>query len=83
MDPLIGLFAAIGFFAQMVDGALSMAFGVIASSSLGADVLTVLPEEVVKPIVAIHLTLMAVLIILRVLDTRPNRCKPWSWSPLS
>jgi hypothetical protein len=28
------LFAAIGFFAQMIDGALGMAFGVICSSSL-------------------------------------------------
>jgi uncharacterized membrane protein YfcA len=34
MDFEIALFVAIGFFAQMVDGALGMAFGVIASSSL-------------------------------------------------
>jgi uncharacterized membrane protein YfcA len=34
MDWQIALFIAIGFFAQMVDGALGMAFGVIASSSL-------------------------------------------------
>lgn len=34
MDEQILLFAAIGFLAQMVDGALGMAFGVIASSSL-------------------------------------------------
>jgi uncharacterized membrane protein YfcA len=34
MDPQIALFAGIGFIAQMVDGALGMAFGVIASSSL-------------------------------------------------
>jgi uncharacterized membrane protein YfcA len=34
MDPQIALFAGIGFLAQMIDGALGMAFGVIASSSL-------------------------------------------------
>jgi uncharacterized protein len=34
MDWQIALFIAIGFFAQMIDGALGMAFGVIASSSL-------------------------------------------------
>jgi hypothetical protein len=34
MDEQILLFAAIGFLAQMIDGALGMAFGVIASSSL-------------------------------------------------
>jgi uncharacterized membrane protein YfcA len=34
MDFQILMFIAIGFFAQMVDGALGMAFGVIASSSL-------------------------------------------------
>ena len=34
MDMEILIFAAIGFFAQMVDGALGMAFGVICSSSL-------------------------------------------------
>ena len=34
IDREILLFAAIGFFAQLVDGALGMAFGVIASSSL-------------------------------------------------
>jgi uncharacterized membrane protein YfcA len=34
MGSDIVLFAAIGFFAQMVDGALGMAFGVISSSSL-------------------------------------------------
>ena len=34
IDQEILLFAAIGFFAQLVDGALGMAFGVIASSSL-------------------------------------------------
>jgi uncharacterized protein len=33
MDFQIVIFVAIGFFAQMVDGALGMAFGVIASSS--------------------------------------------------
>ncbi|HEX2117144.1 MAG TPA: TSUP family transporter [Alphaproteobacteria bacterium] len=32
-DPQILLFAAVGFLAQVVDGALGMAFGVIASSS--------------------------------------------------
>ena len=36
MDFQIPMFVAIGFFAQMVDGALGMAFGVIASSSLMA-----------------------------------------------
>lgn len=126
MDPLIGLFAAIGFFAQMVDGALGMAFGVIASSSLialgtppalasasvhaaeivttgisggshlwhrnvdktlflklvftgvlggvlGAYVLTGLPDEIIRPMIAVYLTLMAVLILLRVLDKLPYR----------
>ena len=34
MDYQILLFAGIGFLAQMIDGALGMAFGVIASSSL-------------------------------------------------
>jgi uncharacterized membrane protein YfcA len=34
IDREILLFAAIGFFAQLIDGALGMAFGVIASSSL-------------------------------------------------
>jgi uncharacterized membrane protein YfcA len=34
MDSSVFLFVAIGFGAQMVDGALGMAFGVIASSSL-------------------------------------------------
>ncbi len=34
IDREILLFVAIGFFAQLVDGALGMAFGVIASSSL-------------------------------------------------
>jgi uncharacterized membrane protein YfcA len=34
MDPQIALFAGIGFLAQVIDGALGMAFGVIASSSL-------------------------------------------------
>jgi uncharacterized protein len=34
IDLQILLFVAIGFFAQLVDGALGMAFGVIASSSL-------------------------------------------------
>jgi len=36
MDPEILAFIVIGFLAQMVDGALGMAFGVIASSSLMA-----------------------------------------------
>jgi uncharacterized membrane protein YfcA len=36
MNSEILLFAAIGFLAQMIDGALGMAFGVIASSSLMA-----------------------------------------------
>jgi uncharacterized membrane protein YfcA len=36
MDPEILTFIIIGFLAQMVDGALGMAFGVIASSSLVA-----------------------------------------------
>jgi uncharacterized membrane protein YfcA len=34
MDPDLLLFIAIGFFAQIIDGALGMAFGIIASSSL-------------------------------------------------
>jgi uncharacterized membrane protein YfcA len=36
MDFQILMFVAIGFFAQIVDGALGMAFGIIASSSLMA-----------------------------------------------
>ena len=34
IDSELLLFVAIGFFAQLVDGALGMAFGVIASTSL-------------------------------------------------
>lgn len=114
----IALFAVIGFVAQMVDGALGMAYGVIASSSLlafgvppafasasvhaaevvttgvsgashlwhknvdremflklvftgvaggalGAYVLTGLPEEIIKPFVAVYLAAMAALIFAR------------------
>ena len=126
MDSEILLFAGIGFLAQMVDGALGMAFGVIASSSLiafgappvvasaavhaaeivttgisgashvwhrnvdrgvflrlvitgviggvvGAYILTGLPEEVVKPIVTIYLSAMAVVIFLRVAKQLPRK----------
>ena len=34
MDPNFWLFAAVGFVAQLVDGALGMAFGVISTSVL-------------------------------------------------
>jgi hypothetical protein len=114
----IAFFAVIGFIAQMVDGALGMAYGVIASSSLlafgvppafasasvhaaeiattgvsgsshlwhknvdremflklvftgvaggmvGAYVLTGLPEEIIKPFVAVYLAGMAALIFAR------------------
>jgi uncharacterized membrane protein YfcA len=131
MDAQILIFAAIGFLAQMVDGALGMAFGIIASSSLmafgappalasaavhaaevvttgvsgashlwhrnvdrelfwrlavtgivggivGAYVLTELPEDIVRPIVAFYLSAMAVLILLRVF----GRLKPTRRPPL-
>lgn len=129
METDILLFAAIGFFAQMIDGALGMAFGVISSSSLiafgaspavasaavhaaevvttglsgashawhrnvnyrlfgeivvagvaggvvGAYVLTGLPEHIIKPIVTIYLSAMAVLIFVRVLGRDKQRWKP-------
>jgi uncharacterized protein len=125
----IATFATVGFLAQIVDGALGMAFGVIASSSLiafgvppafasaaihaaeivttgisgtshiwqrnvdrqlflrlvfagiaggvlGAYILTGLPDEVVKPIVTIYLTAMAVLIFARVLGWTLFHGKP-------
>ena len=128
MDPQIALFAGIGFFAQMIDGALGMAFGVIVSSSLiafgtppaiasaavhaaeiattgvsgashlwhrnvdrklfvrlvgtgvvggalGAFVLTGLPEEFVKPFVAIYLLLMGMVIFARVMKMLPRKTK--------
>jgi len=123
------LFAVIGFLAQMVDGALGMAFGVIASSSLmtfgappalasaavhaaevvttgvsgashvwhrnvdrtlftrlvltgiaggvfGAYILIELPEQVIKPIVALYLLGMAVLIFVRVLGRGAPTWRP-------
>jgi uncharacterized membrane protein YfcA len=126
MDPQIALFAGIGFVAQIIDGALGMAFGVIASSSLmafgappaiasasvhaaevfttsisgashiwhrnvdraiflrlvftgvlggiaGAYIVTGLPEEIVKPIVTIYLSVMAVIIFLRVAKKLPRK----------
>ena len=126
MDSEILLFAGIGFLAQMIDGALGMAFGVIASSSLiafgappaiasaavhaaevvttgisgashiwhrnvdrglflrlvitgvlggvaGAYILTDLPEEIVKPIVTIYLSAMAIVIFLRVAKKLPRK----------
>ncbi len=129
MESDILLFAAIGFFAQMIDGALGMAFGVISSSSLiafgappaiasaavhaaevvttglsgashawhrnvnyrlfleiavagiaggvvGAYILTGLPEHIIKPIVTIYLSAMAVLIFVRVLGRDKQRWKP-------
>ena len=129
MDAQILIFAAIGFLAQMVDGALGMAFGIIASSSLmafgappalasaavhaaevvttgvsgashvwhrnvdrglflrlvvtgvvggvvGAYVLTELPEDVVKPIVAAYLLAMAVLILVRVFRRELSAWRP-------
>ena len=129
MDFQILMFVAIGFFAQMVDGALGMAFGVIASSSLmaigappaiasaavhaaeivttgisgashiwnknvdrklffklvvtgvcggvlGAYVLTGIPEDVIKPIVAVYLVAMTGLILARILGWKLKRWKP-------
>jgi uncharacterized membrane protein YfcA len=129
MDAQIVIFAAIGFLAQLVDGALGMAFGVICSSSLlafgappalasaaihaaenvttgvsglshlwhrnvdrtlflrlvfagvaggvvGATVLTGLPDAVIKPIVALYLLAMAVLIFARVLGYVRARRQP-------
>lgn len=129
MDVQFLLIIAVGFAAQMVDGALGMAFGVIASSSLiaigvpptlasatvhaaevvttavtgashiwngnvdrklllklgitgvcggifGAYVLTGLPEQIIKPIVTIYLTVMSGLILARVLGHGFDRLKP-------
>ena len=129
MGSDIALFAAIGFFAQMVDGTLGMAFGVISSSSLiafgappaiasaavhaaevattslsgashvwhrnvnfrlfgqltaagvaggvvGAYILTGLPEAIIKPVVTVYLTCMAVLIFARVLGRVRRQWKP-------
>src|SRR5687768_13688421 len=129
MDLQILTFIAIGFFAQLVDGALGMAFGIIASSALmatgaspviasaavhaaeivttgisgvshiwnknvdrqlflklvitgvgggvlGAYVLTGIPEHIIKPIVAVYLAAMAVLILARILDWNLKRWQP-------
>jgi len=120
MDGQVVVFVAIGFLAQLVDGALGMAFGVICSTSLlafgappalasaaihaaeivttgisglshlwhrnverrlflrlmltgvaggivGAYVLTGLPDAIVRPVVALYLLAMALLIFARVL----------------
>jgi uncharacterized membrane protein YfcA len=129
MDGELLLFIAIGFVAQIVDGALGMAFGVIVTSALltvgvsppvasaavhtaeivttgisgashvwnrnvdralflkivvtgicggvvGAYVLTGLPEEFVKPFLAIYLACMALLIGARIAGWRFVRWKP-------
>jgi uncharacterized membrane protein YfcA len=128
MDSEILLYAGIGFLAQMIDGALGMAFGVVVSSSLifigfppvvasaavhaaeivttgvsgashvwhrnvdralflklvatgviggtlGAIVLTRLPEETVRPFVAIYLFVMGLLIFARVLKLLPRKTR--------
>lgn len=125
----VAMFAAVGFLAQMVDGALGMAYGVIATSSLlafgvppafasasvhaaeivttgvsgvshvwnknvdrdlflrlvftgvaggifGAYVLTGLPEDIIKPIVAIYLAAMAGLIFARLGGWHLKRFRP-------
>lgn len=123
------VFAAIGFLAQVVDGTLGMAFGIIVSSSLlafgvppafasagvhaaeiattgisglshlwhgnvdrhlfirlaaagvlggalGAYVLAdLLPEEIVRPLVAVYLFVMAALIFDRILRQDPRKSK--------
>jgi uncharacterized membrane protein YfcA len=129
MDAEFLIFVGIGFLAQIVDGALGMAFGVIASSSLmaagappaissaavhaaemvttglsgashiwngnvdrkifvrlavagvcggvvGAYVLTGIPEEVSRPLVAVYLAAMAALIGARILKWRLKRWQP-------
>jgi uncharacterized membrane protein YfcA len=129
MDPQIFAFIVIGFLAQMVDGALGMAFGVLASSSLmfigappaiasaavhaaeivttgisgashiwnknvdrklflklvvtgvcggvlGTYVLTGIPEQIIKPIVAVYLVAMTGLILARILEWKLKRWQP-------
>jgi uncharacterized membrane protein YfcA len=129
LDAELALFVAIGFLAQIVDGALGMAFGVIVASALltlgvsptaasaavhatevvttgisgashvwnknvdrkvflslviagicggvlGAYVLTALPEEVVKPFIAVYLAAMASLIGARIAGWSFRRWKP-------
>jgi uncharacterized protein len=129
IDGELLLFIAIGFVAQIVDGALGMAFGVIVASALialgispaaasaavhtteiattgisgashvwnknvdrklflrlvvpgicggvlGAYVLTGLPEEIVKPFIAIYLACMALLIGARIAGWTFKRWKP-------
>lgn len=129
----VAFFAVIGFVAQMIDGALGMAYGVIASSSLlaigvppafasasvhaaevvttgvsgashlwhknvdralflklvftgiaggvvGAYVLTGLPEEIIKPFVAVYLAAMAVLIFARLNGWYLERFRPRTYA---
>jgi uncharacterized membrane protein YfcA len=107
MDFPFFLAIAIGFLAQIVDGALGMAFGVIAvvttavsagshvwnknfdrrlflrlvitgvcGGVLGAYILTGLPEHVIKPLVALYLSAMSLLIFLRVLGYALDRWRP-------
>jgi len=129
MDNELILFIVVGFAAQIVDGALGMAFGVIVTSALltigvsapaasaavhaaemvttgisgashvwnrnvdrglflklvatgvcggvlGAYVLTGLPEEIIKPFLAVYLTCMALLIGARIAGWSFSRWKP-------
>jgi uncharacterized membrane protein YfcA len=129
MDAELLLFIGIGFVAQIVDGALGMAFGVIVTSALlttgvaapaasaavhaaevvttgisgashvwnrnvdralflklvitgvcggvlGAYVLTGLPEEIIKPFLAVYLACMALLIGARIGGWSFSRWKP-------
>jgi uncharacterized membrane protein YfcA len=129
MDAELILFIAIGFVAQIVDGALGMAFGVIVTSALlttgvsapaasaavhaaemvttgisgashvwnrnvdrslflklavtgvcggvlGAYVLTGLPEEIIKPFLAVYLACMTILIGARIAGWSFSRWKP-------
>jgi uncharacterized protein len=129
MDAGLILFIGIGFVAQIIDGALGMAFGVIVTSALltigvsapaasaavhaaeivttgisgashvwnrnvdralfvklvvtgvcggvlGAYVLTGLPDEIIKPFLAVYLACMAVLIGARIAGWRFSRWKP-------
>jgi uncharacterized protein len=129
MDSQFLMLIAVGFAAQIVDGALGMAFGVIVTTSLiaigvspaiasatthaaevvttgisgashvwngnvdrrlffklvitgvcggvfGAYILTGIPEEIIKPIVAIYLGAMAVLIFARVSGWKLDRWRP-------
>lgn len=125
MDVDLALFAAVGFFAQLIDGAIGMGYGVIATSVLvasgmppavasaavhvtkmptgiasglshwkfgnidwalcrklvlpgvaggivGASVIALLPLQVVRPLAALYLLLMGIMVLLRTIRWRGN-----------